>query len=153
MKKTLLTERFQQLAGIKPLYELDEKANTNLELKSASRKLFLKFKKAGARVEYITQRLRPDGSGVSGYLAKGDSGKDDDNVDVKIHVNDQDNILNVYLIGDKAISFEDKIKQEFPQFEITDGGWGGKTWGGKTIMHLIMLNKGERSGQAQQTTE
>jgi len=144
MKKTLLTERFQQLAGIKPLYELDEAANTNLELKSASRKLFQNFKKAGARVELISQRLGKE---------IGDDGSDQDNVDVKIYVADQENTINVYLIGDKAISFEDKIKQSFPQFEIVPGGWGGKTWGGKTVMHLMMMNKGERKGQDQQTTE
>jgi len=144
MKKTLLTERFQQLAGIKPLYELDEAANTNLELKSAARQLFQKFKKAGARVELISQRLGKE---------IGDDGSDQDNVDVKIYVADIENTIDVYLIGDKAISFEDKIKQSFPQFKILPGGWGGKTWGGKTVVHLMMMNKGVRKGQDQQTTE
>ena len=143
MKNTLLTERFQQLAGIKPLYELDEAANTNLELKSAARQLFQKFKKAGARVELISQQL---GKGI------GDDGSDQDNVDVKIYVADQENTIDVYLIGDKAISFEDKIKQLFPQFKILPGGWSGKTWGGKTVVHLMMMNEGVRKGQDQQTT-
>tara|TARA_R110001599_G_C11747511_1_gene608650 strand:+ start:52 stop:483 length:432 start_codon:yes stop_codon:yes gene_type:complete len=143
MKNTLLTERFQQLAGIKPLYELDEAANTNLELKSAARQLFQKFKKAGARVELISQQL---GKGI------GDDGSDQDNVDVKIYVADQENTIDVYLIGDKAISFEDKIKQSFPQFKILPGGWSGKTWGGKTVVHLMMMNEGVRKGQDQQTT-
>ena len=143
MKKNLLTERFQQLAGIKPLYELDEAANTNLELKSAARQLFQKFKKAGARVELISQQL---GKGI------GDDGSDQDNVDVKIYVADQENTIDVYLIGDKAISFEDKIKQLFPQFKILPGGWSGKTWGGKTVVHLMMMNEGVRKGQDQQTT-
>ena len=45
MKKTLLTERFQELAGIKPLYELDENASQDLELKSLAKKLIPVIKK------------------------------------------------------------------------------------------------------------
>ena len=31
MKKSLLTERFQQLAGLKPLYELNEALNKDVK--------------------------------------------------------------------------------------------------------------------------
>jgi hypothetical protein len=155
MKKTLLTERFQQLAGIKPLYELDEAANTNLELKSAARKLFQNFKKAGARVQLTNQQAV-----MKGYGRKiGDDGSDMDNVDVLIYIDEEygsdRGAVGITLIGDKAIGFENKIKQSFPQFRILDTT-ERKTWGGKPTKELKMLNKGGASDDKrgpQQTTE
>ena len=67
MKKTLLTERFQELAGIRPLYgnklesinDVNERegAASNLELKSLAKQLFLRFKNMGADVELTNDRM------------------------------------------------------------------------------------------------
>ena len=153
MAKQLLKERFQQLAGIKPLYELDEAANTNLELKSAARKLFQEFKKAGARVELTSQQRV-----MKGYKI-GDDGSDMDNVDVLIYIDEREvraeGAVVVTLIGDGFVDKDAIIKKTFPQFRILDTT-EGKTWGGKPTKELRMFNKGgasdDRKGP-QQTTE
>jgi hypothetical protein len=155
MAKQLLKERFQQLAGIKPLYELDEAANTNLELKSAARKLFQEFKKAGARVQLTNQQAV-----MKGYGRKiGDDGSDMDNVDVLIYIDEEygsdRGAVGVTLIGDGFVDKDAIIKKTFPQFRILDTT-GGKTWGGKPTKELKMLNKGGASDDKrgpQQTTE
>ena len=163
MAKQLLKERFQQLAGIKPLYELDEAANTNLELKSAAKQLFQRFKKLGAKVTLTDQtRYNKDQSGL---MKLGDDEKELDNMDVVIFVDEDSRdmgTVGVDLIGKKAASFEGKIKNLFPQFKIRDIG-DGETWGGQKIKKLRFYNKGafqfsqgddpDKSGQAQQTTE
>tara|TARA_B110000858_G_scaffold5050_1_gene5761 strand:- start:22 stop:378 length:357 start_codon:yes stop_codon:yes gene_type:complete len=51
--KKLLTERFQELAGIKPLYQMEEGPADNLETKSIAKKLFAAFKKDGLKPNYI----------------------------------------------------------------------------------------------------
>ena len=52
--KKLLVERFQELAGIRPLYQMEEAPGEDLELKSIAKKLFPILKKYKMRVEYVT---------------------------------------------------------------------------------------------------
>tara|TARA_R110001592_G_scaffold2616_3_gene15133 strand:- start:300 stop:785 length:486 start_codon:yes stop_codon:yes gene_type:complete len=42
--KKLLVERFQELAGIKPLYSMEEAPAANLEIKSAAKQIYLFLK-------------------------------------------------------------------------------------------------------------
>ena len=70
MKKTLLTERFQQLAGIKPLYELDEiqfgqKARGVLDKAIG----WVKNLSPSADGEEVKQALEKLGVSTSGYTA------------------------------------------------------------------------------------
>ena len=53
--KKLLTERFQELAGIKPLYQMEEGPADNLEVKSLAKKMYSILKSQGAKVELETK--------------------------------------------------------------------------------------------------
>ena len=52
--KKLLTERFQELAGIRPLYQMEEAPGDDLELKSLAKKFIPIIKKYGMGIEYVT---------------------------------------------------------------------------------------------------
>jgi len=52
--KKLLTERFQELAGIRPLYQMEEGPADNLEVKSLAKKMYSILKSQGAKVELET---------------------------------------------------------------------------------------------------
>ena len=139
---------------------VNEAANTNLELKSMAKQLYQHFKKAGAKVKLTDQNRWNKERTAS--MKVGDDDRVLDNIDVVIFIaedgtNDAGTV-GVDLIGDKAISFEDKIKNTFPQFQYREIG-SRETWGGKEIKQLRISNKGERQfstdkpGQIQQTTE
>ena len=53
--KKLLVERFQELAGIRPLYQMEEGPADNLEVKSLAKKMYSILKSQGAKVELETK--------------------------------------------------------------------------------------------------
>tara|TARA_R110002012_G_C11301150_1_gene573349 strand:- start:205 stop:558 length:354 start_codon:yes stop_codon:yes gene_type:complete len=58
MKKSLLTERFQQLAGIKPLYELDEGGAQN-DGTPAAKQISTNKPLRNNILKYIESKLKP----------------------------------------------------------------------------------------------
>ena len=132
MKKTLLKERFQQLAGLKPLYELDEAANTNLELKSVSKELYSRFKREGAEV-----RLSKGDGEHKAIGTKKDTGE---NINVSIYIGADS--LEMTLMGDKAISFYERIEKEFGEdgkgFKFISRG-ENESWDGKKMKMFSLL--------------
>ena len=56
--KKLLTERFQELAGIRPLYQMEEAPGEDLELKSIAKKLIPILKKYKMKVDYVTDDVK-----------------------------------------------------------------------------------------------
>ena len=132
--KKLLTERFQELAGIKPLYQMEEGPADNLELKNLAKKLFLGFKQMGANVQLATNTATLNKAKTVAQNQDKDGNFGSDMKDVWISYGD-DGTVHINLIGDKAIGFEDKIKADFPQFEFASFD-GGDSWGGKTTKSL-----------------
>ena len=136
MKKTLLTERFQELAGIKPLYISErEGAASNLELKSLARQLFQRFKNLGADVELTNDRM---------VINKAKTG-DRDEKNVWIYY--QDDKIEVTLVGEKAIEFEEKIKKLGAKFKFPPTGFrDGETWGGQKTRNIV-IKPGETTSE------
>ena len=119
--------------------EIKEAANTNLELKSMAKQLYLGFKKMGADVELATNKAVIN-------KAKDDTGKlgsDRKNVWIYLGSDSKGDYLQIILVGDKAISFEDTIKND-PVFSrlkyIEDPGplasQDGTTWGGQKVRYM-----------------
>lgn len=112
----------EEIVGEVEVEELQEMASSNLELKSMAKQLYLGFKKMGADVQLVTNKA---------VINKAKTG-DVDEKNVWIYQGD-DNI-SITLVGDKAISFEDKIKNDpaFAKFEFPKIGFAdGETWGGQ----------------------
>jgi len=103
-----------------------EMASSNLELKSLAKKLFLRFKNMGADVELTTDKVTLD------KAPRGDS----DLKNVWIQVNDDG--ISLSLVGDKAISFNDKIQNDFSNFEFIQRQ-DSKTWNGQDVKNLTIL--------------
>ena len=103
-----------------------EMASSNLELKSLAKKLFLRFKNMGADVELTTDKVTLD------KAPRGDS----DLKNVWIQVNDDG--ISLSLVGDKAISFNDKIQNDFSDFEFIQRQ-DSKTWNGQDVKNLTIL--------------
>ena len=103
-----------------------EMASSNLELKSLAKKLFLRFKNMGANVELTTDKVTLD------KAPRGDS----DLKNVWIQVNDDG--ISLSLVGDKAISFNDKIQNDFSNFEFIQRQ-DSKTWNGQDVKNLTIL--------------
>ena len=111
-----------------------EMASSNLELKSLAKKLFLRFKNMGANVELTTDKVTLD------KAPRGDS----DLKNVWIQVNDDG--ISLSLVGDKAISFNDKIQNDFSNFEFIQRQ-DSKTWNGQDVKNLTILpGKGMSEG-------
>lgn len=115
--------------------------NQGLEVKSLAKQLYLGFKKMGARVRLDANRKKsPMGA---------EWGKDGlDQIDVLIWVGDSHKgyIVTVDLIGDKAMSFVDKIMNDpkFSKFEFSKREI--KTWGGQKGTELTVKPKATRKG-------
>jgi hypothetical protein len=103
-----------------------EMASSNLELKSLAKKLFSGFKNMGADVELSTDKVTLD---------KAPSG-DLDEKNVWINVNDDG--ISVSLVGDKAISFNDKIQKDFSDFEFIERQ-DSKSWNDQDVKNLLIL--------------
>ena len=102
--------------------QLSEGAADNLELKNVAKQLYLGFKKMGVDVELSTN------NGRINQAKKGDL----DEKNVWIYQGDK--AIEITLVGDKAMSFEDKIKNDpaFTKFKFPKIGWeNGATWGGQ----------------------
>ena len=108
MKKTLLTERFQQLAGIKPLYELDEiqfgqKARGALDKAIG----WVKNLSPSADGEEVKQALEKLGVSTSGYTAYDTIASSDQGPEYKI----------------STANIEDpQMKVKLNQYQIDSGG-------------------------------
>jgi len=110
---------------------LNEEANENLELKSLAKKIYLGFKKMGARVSLTDANTVKDIGAERGNT---------DNADVFVYINNDltfGDTVGVVLVGDKAIGEKDKIKNSFKEFEFTEIQ-GGNTWKGKKTVHLTI---------------
>jgi len=103
-----------------------EMASSNLELKSLAKKLFSGFKNMGADVELSTDKVTLD---------KAPSG-DLDEKNVWLSVNDDG--ISLSLVGDKAISFNDKIQKDFSDFEFIERQ-DSKSWNGQDVKNLTIL--------------
>ena len=103
-----------------------EMASSNLELKSLAKKLFAGFKNMGANVELSTDKVTLD---------KAPSG-DLDEKNVWLSVNDDG--ISLSLVGDKAISFNDKIQKDFSDFEFIERQ-DSKSWNGQDVKNLTIL--------------
>ena len=134
--KQLLKERLQELAGIKSLYVSErEGAASNLELKSLAKQLFQRFKKMGADVELTNDRM------VVNKAEKGDT----DEKNVWIYY--EDDKIQLTLVGEKAIGFEEKIKQMGAEFKFPKTGFeDGETWGGQAT-RMIVIKPGETTSE------
>ena len=119
---------------------INEAANTNLELKSMAKQLYLGFKKMGADVELATNKAVIN-------KAKDDTGKlgsDRKNVWIYLGSDSKGDYLQITLVGDKAISFEDTIKNDpaFSRFKYIEdpgplaGHGDGTTWGGQKVRYM-----------------
>ena len=133
--------------------EIKEAANTNLELKSMAKQLYLGFKKMGADVELATNKAVIN-------KAKDDTGKlgfDRKNVWIYLGSDSKGDYLQIILVGDKAISFEDTIKNDpaFSRFKYIEdpgplaGHGDGTTWGGQKVRYMYFrpgatTNEGRR---------
>tara|TARA_R110000782_G_C14717618_1_gene403833 strand:- start:68 stop:925 length:858 start_codon:yes stop_codon:yes gene_type:complete len=130
MKYTSEYLQMQKLAGIITEGEyrekVEESANSNLELKSLAKKLYLGFKKMGAKVQMTDENAaKRIGTKTSGNM---------DEADVFIYVSGEDSV-SLELVGEKAMGFKDKIKNDFKEFVFNDHQ-DGKTWDGKTTKHF-----------------
>ena len=130
MKYTTEYLKMQKLSGIITEGEYREKveeaANSNLELKSLAKKLYLGFKKMGAKVQMIDENAaKRIGTKTSGNM---------DEADVFIYVSGEDSV-SLELVGEKAMGFKDKIKNDFKEFVFNDYQ-DGKTWEGKPTKHF-----------------
>ena len=135
MKKQLI-ERLQELAGIKPLYMNErEGAASNLELKSMAKQLYQRFKKMGADVELTTDQK---------VINKAETG-DLDEKNVFIYY--EDDKIQLTLVGEKAIGFEEKIKQLGAEFNFPETGFeDGETWGGQETRNIV-IEPGETTSE------
>jgi hypothetical protein len=110
---------------------INEMAGENLELKSLAKKIYLGFKKMGAKVSLTDANTAKDIGAERG---------DSDNADVFVYVNNDKTFgdtVGVTLVGDRAIGEKDKIKNSFKEFEFTEKE-GGKTWQGKRMVDLTI---------------
>ena len=107
--------------------ELDENAASNLELKNVAKQLFLGFKKMGADVELATNTVTLNKKPADGNM---------DSKNVFLYAGDD--VVEVTLVGEKAIGFFDPIKKDFSQFEFIDKG-DGKTWNNQKTKSLNII--------------
>ena len=103
-----------------------EMASSNLELKSLAKKLFSGFKNMGADVELSTDKVTLD-KAPSGDL-------DEKNVWLSV----DDDGISLSLVGDKAISFNDKIQKDFSDFEFIERQ-DSKSWNDQDVKNLTIL--------------
>ena len=136
-RKAKMEKMYEKMAGKKYQKEeivdemaeepLAEMASSNLELKSMAKQLYLGFKKMGADVQLATN------SAVINQAKKGDL--DEKNV----WIYQGDDVIEITLVGDKAMSFEDKIKNDpaFAKFKFPETGFeNGETWGGQKTRNI-----------------
>ena len=107
--------------------DLDENAASNLELKNVAKQLFLGFKKMGADVELATNTVTLNKKPADGNM---------DSKNVFLYAGDD--VVEVTLVGEKAIGFFDPIKKDFSQFEFIDKG-DGKTWNNQKTKSLNII--------------
>lgn len=121
--------------------DTSSRASRGLEVKSLAKQLYLGFKEMGARVRLDTNRKKsPIGA------EWGEKGLDQ--IDVLIFVGDSPKgfMAVVDLIGDKAMSFADKIKNDpkFSKFEFSKREI--KTWENQKGIELQIRPKVSKKG-------
>ena len=124
-KKNLLVERFQELAGIKPLYQMEEGPADNLEVKSLAKKMYSILKSQGAQVELETTSGTIDSK--TGKLDWWDDmgidtlGMKDAYISYGYQTGGKEGIF-VTMVGDKAMGMLDSMKDKLTKtgFEYDD---------------------------------
>ena len=117
--------------------DTSSRAAKGLEVKSLAKQLYLGFKEMGARVRLDANRKKsPIGA------EWGEKGLDQ--IDVLIMVDEYSAVVD--LVGDKAMSFADKIMKDpkFSKFEFSKREI--KTWGNQKGIEITIKPKESRKG-------
>ena len=115
--KKLLTERFQQLAGIKPLYTLKEAANTDLELKSFAKQLYSYAKKEGAQAFLVD---------FTKMSSKQLGGKVPDTNKPSVFIQISNGLVSAKMVGNGVDQLYKDMVNSYPKFEFGEYKYSDK---------------------------
>jgi hypothetical protein len=116
---------------------LDEAANTNLELKSLSKKIYLGLKKLGAQAKLYSDVTSTDPKKMVGKINSYASPYGEISVDDKL------NVIQLNLLApnkEEAHKIKNSLEQSFPNFEFkVEREEDGVDWGGKKTGHYMFI--------------
>ena len=137
--KNGVPHKFDANGNLVPLKKVSESPAGNLELKSVAKQLYQRFKKLGADVTLGTSQKSVNKAPENGTGDKW--GLDQKNV----WIYSSDGVVGVDLVGDKAASFEDTIRQEFSKFKFSDT-FKSKSWNGHDV-HSFNITPGANTSE------